>query len=341
MVINRRFGRIVFSLLLAGPALPGAITAVEQVPFKVIEHIKGPDGPWDYAFVDADLRRLFVARGDGVMTVNLASGAVTPVFVKGGRVHGIITLPGARAISTNSDSSSAILFQAEDGKVLGEFPAGAKPDAVVRDPKSGLVVVMNGNDGTATLIDVDKMVVAGSMVIGGKLEFAAADGEGHVFVNIEDKNELAVLDIPNRTVMARYPIPECEGPSGLALDNKTHVLLAVCSNEKAVAMSARDGHKIAILPIGAHPDAAILDQAGRRFLVPCGGDGTLSVITESPDGGLSTTGSVATAKGARTGAFDPKTGRVYLPTADFLPAQAGERPAAIPGSFHLVVLGPN
>jgi DNA-binding beta-propeller fold protein YncE len=339
MGLQRRFGRVALSLFLAGAVIP-AVTRAEPASFKVIDQIKGPDGPWDYAFVDADLRRLFVARGDGVMTVNLDSGAVTPTFVKGGRVHGVITLPGGRAISTNGDTSTATLFQVADGKVLGEFPTGAKPDAVTRDSKTGLVVVMNGKDGTATLIDTDKMAVAGAITIGGVLEFAAADGQGHVFVNVEDKNELVFLDIPNRKVMAHYPMPDCDGPSGLALDNSTHVLLAVCGNGKAVAMSALDGHKIATLPIGARPDAAMIDEAGRRFLVPCGGDGTLSIISEAADGSLQTSGSVPTAKGARTGAFDAKTGLVYLPTAEFQPAKPGERPAAIPGSFHLVVLGP-
>jgi DNA-binding beta-propeller fold protein YncE len=197
---------------------------------------------------------------------------------------------------------------------------------------------MNAKDGTVLLIDADKKAVAGSIAVGGALEFAAADGEGKVFVNVEDKNEVAVLDISGRKVTARYPLPGCDEPSGLALDAADHVLLSVCANGKAVATSATDGHVVATLAIGSHPDAVIFDEKNKRFLVPCGGDGVLSVVNVT-DGHLAAGEAVPTAKGARTGAIDPATGKVYLPTADFQPAKAGERPAAIPGTFRLLVLG--
>jgi DNA-binding beta-propeller fold protein YncE len=328
--------RSVFAMLALGLLAPAAFAGA----FKTVDQIKGADGPWDYAIVDADNRRLLVARGDGVMAVDLDSGAVTPTLVPGKRVHGVVTLPGGRGLISNGDSSSATLFQAKDGKVLAEFPAGAKADAVVREPKTGLVVVMNSKDGTATLIDPGKAATAGTMSIGGTLEFAAADGQGHVFVNVEDKNEIVFLDIPNRKVTARHPLPDCDSPTGLALDNDSHTLLAACGNGKASAISAIDGHPIASLPIGKGPDAVLFDAKGKRFLVPCGGDGILVTIEETP-AGLKPAGSAATARGARTGAFDATTGKVYLPTADFAPAEPGKRPAPIPGSFHILVLSEN
>lgn len=335
-----RRSRALFALSLS-LALAGAAQAAESLPFKMQAPIPGPDGGWDYASVGNDSHILFVARPDGVMAVNLDNGAVTPTLVPGKKLHGVIELPGGRAISSNGGTSSAVMFQISDGKIIAEFAAGAKPDAVVRDPKTGLVVVMNGDDGTATLIDTEKRSVAGTMSIGGKLEFAAADQAGHVFLNVEDKNELVVLDIPSRSVISRHAMPDCDGPSGLALDNNTHILLAVCGNKKAVALSAIDGHQIAVLPIGSHPDAAMVDEKGRRFLVPCGGDGTLTVIHEDDNGQLSVTASVPTARGARTGAYDAKTGHVYLPTADYGPAKEGERPPMLPGSFRILVLAPN
>jgi hypothetical protein len=199
---------------------------------------------------------------------------------------------------------------------------------------------MNGHDGSVTLIDVAKRAVAGSIAVGGKLEFSVADGQGHVFVNVEDKNELVELDIPSRTVVARHPLAACNEPSGLALDNRSHVLVAACANDVAVAVSARDGSVLAILPIGKGPDAVIFDKKNHRFLVPCGKNGVLTEISEQPNGAPKVTGTVNTAVGARTGAIDPSTGKIYLPTADFLPATGQKRPEPAPGSFHILVLNP-
>jgi len=323
--------------------LPLAFTAMASAaePYKIAGKVTGAgDGPWDYAYVDAANRRLLVARGDGVMAMDLDSEAVTPVFVPGKRVHGIVTTPSGMGVSSNGDSSSASVFKAADGKVIAEIPAGAKADAVVRDPKSGLVLVMNSKDGTVTFVDADKGKAAGDpLTVGGVLEFAAADKDGHVFVNVEDKNELVVIDVAARQVTARHPLTDCDSPTGLALDDDSHVLVASCANGHAAALSALDGHSIATLPIGKGPDAVMFDGKRKRFLVPCG-EGVLTVIEEGA-GGLSVLGSVTTERGARTGAVDSKTGKIYLPTADFAPAEPGKRPAALPGSFHILVLSQN
>jgi hypothetical protein len=182
----------------------------------------------------------------------------------------------------------------------------------------------------------------GSITVGGTLEFAEGDGQGRIFVNVKDHNEIAVLDIAGRKVVARYKLPQCASPTGLALDLPAKIALATCDNGKAVALSIEDGHVIAILPIGEGPDAAILDAKNKRFLVPCGGDGVLTVIGERADGTLTVEGAIPTAKGARTGAIDPTTGIVYLPTADFEARKPGEwQGAIVPGSFRILVLSAN
>ena len=312
----------------------------QAADLKVIDSIKGADGGWDLVSVDTEANRLFVARTDGVMAVDLATGAVTPTLVPGKKVHHIVAVPGGVAASTNGDTSDVTLFKAADGTVLGSVPVGKKPDAITYDPKNKLVVAMNAKDGTVSLIDTDKKAAVGTISVGGALELAVADGEGKVFVNVEDKYEVVALDIAGRKVLAHYPLTGCDGPTGLAIDTADHVLLSACDNGKAVATSAVDGHVVATLPIGAHPDTVIYDEKNKRFLVPCGGDGVLTVI--SAEGGhLASAGTVTTAKGARTGAIDPATGKIYLPTAEFQPAKAGERPAAVPGTFHLLVVGQN
>jgi DNA-binding beta-propeller fold protein YncE len=309
-------------------------------PYKIADKIKGADGPWDYAYVDAANNRLLVARGDGVMAVDLATNAVTATFVPGKRVHGIVTTPSGMGVSSNGDSSTATVFKAADGKVVADLPAGAKADAVVRDPKTGLVLVMNSKDGTVLFVDADKGEAAGLLPVGGTLEFAQADSDGHVFVNVEDKNEIVFIDVAKKSVTAHHPLKDCDGPTGLALDKATHVLVASCGNGKAAAISALDGHALATLPIGKGPDAVMFDEKTRRFLVPCG-EGVLTVIEEDAKGGLKVAATVTTERGARTGAVDAKTGKIYLPTAEFGPAEPGKRPAALPGSFHILVLSSN
>lgn len=317
--------------VIASPLAHGA-------DFKTVGSIKGADGPWDYAEVDSEVNRLLVGRGDGVMAVDLATGAVTDTLVPGHRVHGVIALPGGLAASANGETSDLTLFKASDGTVLATIPLGDKPDALVREPKTGLVASMNHAAGTVSLVDIARKAMVGNIAVGGVLEFAAADGDGRVFVNIEDKNEVAVLDLPSRSVTAHWPLTDCERPTGLASDAVHHLLVAACANGKAVAISSADGHVIAALPIASRPDAVIFDQKNKRFLVPCGGDGVLSVIWDE-GGQLAAAGTIPTEKGARTGALDPATGRVYLPTAEYEPAKPGERPAAVPGTFHILVVG--
>jgi DNA-binding beta-propeller fold protein YncE len=336
-MLNRlKLAALSFTLALAGAH--GAAQAGESARLRIVGGIAGADGAWDYASIDADARRLYVARGDGVMAVDLGAQAVTPVLVAGQRVHGVAPLPDGLAASTNGESGAVTLFRTSDGGVVAQLPAGKKPDAVVRDPKSGLVVVMNGGDGSATLIDADKKVVAGSIAVGGVLEFAAAAGDGRVFVNVEDRNELVELDIPGRAVVRRLALKGCDSPTGLALDSRARVLVSACGNGVALAVSAVDGALLATLPIGKGPDAVLFDEKNRQFMIPCGRDGVLTVIGAQPDGSLKVIETAPTARGARTGAIDQSTGKVYLPVAEFEPGKAGERPVAKPGTFRILVL---
>jgi DNA-binding beta-propeller fold protein YncE len=198
---------------------------------------------------------------------------------------------------------------------------------------------MDGAAGDITLIDPKTASSPGTIAVGGALEFAAADGHGKAYVNIEDKAEVAVIDTATRKAVARYPLPGCEEPSGLALNADGTILVSACANGKAVALNTKDGSANATLPIGARPDAVIYDAKRGLFFIPCGGSGTLSVISEKGSA-LSVTATVKTASGARTGALDPRTGLLYLPTADALPSANGERPKGfVPGTFRILVVG--
>lgn len=318
--------------------VPSLGLATELPALQPVGLIPIPDGSWDYAAVDAASRRLYLSRGDGVMALDLDTGKVTPTLVPGKRVHQSLPLPDGRLLSTNGESNSATLSNASDGSVIAEIATGQKPDAAVYDPVSKLVLVMNGKSGDVTLIDPASAKSVGTIAIGGALEFAVADGLGHVFVNVEDKNELVTIDTAQRMVTDKAVLKGCDGPAGLAYDGQDKLLLSTCGNKVAVVSSAVTGKALGSVAIGAGPDAAIWDDAAKLFYVPCGSDGVLSVIAVA-GGNFTSLGSVPTHKGARLGALDPKTGRIYLPTADYQPATAGERPKPVAGTARLLVLG--
>ena len=307
-----------------------------MVLMKTIAHQDG-DARLDYASIDGVSRRLYVARGFGVTAVDLDTEQMIRQLVAGQHVHAVIPLPGGRALSTNGDSNTATLFDGKTGEVIAQIPTGHDPDAAAYDSISGLVFVMNSKDGDATLVDPVGGKAVGRLSLGGEPEFAVVDGHGRLFVNLEDQNKTAVIDTIGRKVIANYALPGCESPSALGIDIESGVLVAACANRTAVAIRAADGKVIAPhLPIDRKPDAVIFDAARKNFYIPCGREGTLAVISESNDNVLAVGESVSTAVGAHTGALDSKTGRLYLPTADYHITVGGFAPAD--GTFRILVL---
>jgi YVTN family beta-propeller protein len=272
------------------------------------------------------------------MTVDLATGRVTPKFVPATRLHGVLAIPHSRfGVATAGPSNTAILFDLATGAVRAEIATGASPDAEIYDPVGGNVWVMNAHDGTATVIDPVHAKAIATVAIGGGLELPALDGHGHLFVNVEDKAEIAEIDLARRSVIRHITLPGCEGPTGLTYA-PSGVLISACANGVAKLVRASDGRILGDIAIGPRPDGAFLDQARHRAYIPSGGDGTLTVIDTS--GRLPRAiARIATQTGARTGAVDPASGRVYLPTARFTPpAAAGQRPQMVPGSFEILVV---
>ena len=333
--------RFSFSLLcvLAVPFLTAAALADAPPKLAVIGAIAGPDGGWDYASIDPATRQLYVAHGDAVMAVDLDTGKVNPKLVDGKRLHAVVPLPDGKALSTNGGDDTATLFESATGKVIASITTGEGADGAIFDAASGLALVMNGKDGSITLIDPKAAKAVGTVDVGGKLEFAAADGHGRAYVNIEDRGEIAVVDIAARKLVTRYALTGCENPSGLAINPDSGVLVAACRNKTAIAVQSKDGKILATLPIGERPDATIFDAQRKLFFIPCG-EGNLAVIAEKTGDAPSVIGTIPTAAGARTGALDGKTGKLYLPTADFqAPAPGEKRHTVIPGTFRILIVG--
>ncbi|HEV7157699.1 MAG TPA: hypothetical protein VGN38_05020 [Caulobacteraceae bacterium] len=307
---------------------------------KIVGRVAGPDGGWDYASFDAARRRVYIAHGDQVMMIEADSGKVHPAFAKGDQLHAVTPVPGTnRIVTTNSGDSTAKVIDATSGAVLASIPAAADTDSAVYDPSSGLVIVIGGDSGEITLVDPRAMKAVGSIKVGGSLEFPAADGKGRVYVNGADTNQIDVIDLKARKVIARWPLTNCRRPTGLALVAGARLVTA-CGSGAAEIMSAVDGHDIATLPIGAGPDAVIYDARRGLALIPSGRSGTLAVLALSGPRANTVIDTVPTQIGARTGALDPKTGRLWLPVAQYvLPAPPGQRPTTKPGTFEVLVLG--
>jgi len=307
---------------------------------KVIARIAGPDGGWDYASFDSARGRVYIAHGAQVMVIEAGSGAVIPRFADGDHLHAVVPVPGAdRLVTTNSGDATARIISAADGRLIASLPTAADPDGAGYDPSTGFVLVMDGEGQEVTLVDPVGERVAGSIPMNGKLEFPAVDAKGRLFVNVEDKNEIAVVDIGARKVTRHYPLTGCQAPTGLAYVAGER-LIAACSDGAVKILSARDGAEIASLATGRGPDAVIYDAGRALAYVPSGAQGELAVIALTGPANNTLIATVPTQKGARTGAVDSTSGRLYLPAADFLPpASPGARAKPKPGTFIVLVLG--
>jgi DNA-binding beta-propeller fold protein YncE len=222
--------------------------------------------------------------------------------------------------------------------LIDTIPVGKNPDAILYDAFSHRVFVFNGRSNDATILDAEKGTVLSTLPLGGKPEFSATDGKGHIFVNIEDKSEIAVIDAKALTILSRWPIKPGEEPSGLALDIEHHRLFSVCRNKLMVVVDADNGNVITSLPIGDRVDGCAFDP-GTSLAFSSNGEGTMTVVREESPSKFSVLGTVATQVGARTITVDPITHTLYLPTAEFGPApvptpeQPRPRPAILPNTF--------
>jgi DNA-binding beta-propeller fold protein YncE len=336
--MHHRLNVAVLSLFAAGLAS----AALAAPNYGVTDHLKGAgDGGWDYASFDPVHGRVFISRAGGVTVVDVATKSVSVLTIPGsGRMHESLPLDHGRLLLvTDGNANAAHLIDASAGAGIADIPTGQKPDAAVFDPASGLALVMNGHSGTVTMIDPATRKAVGDITLGGSLEFAAADGKGKVFVNIEDQNQIAVIDTEARSLAGHYGLPGCTSPGGIAYAPGAGVLIVACQNKVAKVLNAVDGRDLDTLTIGAGPDAVFYDATRHLAFIPCGRDGVLEVIAVRSPADVAVVQIVPTELGARTGAVDPASGVIYLPTAKYQIAPNG-LPSIVPGTFEVVVVSP-
>ncbi|MEJ1964977.1 MAG: membrane dipeptidase [Gammaproteobacteria bacterium] len=310
-----------------------AAAAAPQGRYGVVDRIPAPDGGFDYLSVDSARQRLFVGRGYGVMAVDLGSRTVINELLRADDVAAVLLIPGTdRMLVTAGGSNQAILIDRMTGAVRGRVATGKAPDAAFFEPASGLVFVMSSEDESATLVDPDKMQAVATLPLGGKPEAGVSDGKGRAYVNIEDKAEIAAIDVATRKVVKRFALPGCVEPTGIAYDADTATLISACHNGVAKLIDARTGADRGSVSIGADADGAIFDARRRLAYIPCD-DGTLTLFHLDAKARPRVVAVVPTQPGARTAAVDPATGRIYLATRKT--DAAGKR---MPGTFNILVV---
>jgi DNA-binding beta-propeller fold protein YncE len=333
--MRRVLGLATVLAAILGGGGPGA--AAPAPSLNLIDHWAAPDGRWDFSAFDPVHRRLYVARRNGVTAVDADTGKVTPQLLAADHVHAAIPVnDGAEVLVTVGAAAQAVIADAHSGVVRATIPVGKKPDDALVEPSTGLAMVFDNAGGGVTLVDPRAGKAVGTIATPGALESAAAEGGGRVFANVEDLNEITVFDVKARQVVAHWKLEGCESPSGLAYDPQAKLLVSACANKVAKVVSPASGKIVASLPIGGRPDWAGYDAKSRTVLIPTGEDGMIDVIALEPK--PTVVASVPGRAGSRSGAIDPKTGRLYLPSADFA-AEPGGKPAPVPGSFKILVLG--
>lgn len=313
--------------------------------YKIVTQYKvGGEGGWDILTVDSDTHRLYYGRGTRMQVLDLETGKVIGEIPGLPGIHGVALVPGLnRGFTSNGRDSSVTIFDLKTLAVLGRVPVGRNPDAIIYEPVTKRILVFNAGSRSATAIDAASGTVAGTVALDGQPEFAVADGQGKVFVNLEDSSAVAGFDAKSLKVESRWPLVGGEGPSGIALDRAHHRLFSACGNEKMVVLDSRTGKVVATIPIGKGPDGAEFDPGTGLAFSP-NGEGTLTVIHEDSADKFSVAGTVTTQRGARTMTLDPKTHRLYLAAASYgeAPAPTADhphpRPPMLPGSFVMLVL---
>jgi len=332
-----------FSLLWFAGLPQGAAAAAPPANLQVLSHLPlGGAGGWDYLSFDAPHRHLFVSRGDRVLVIDVDANKQVGTIAGTAGVHGIAIAPELqRGFTSNGKNASVTVFDLGTLKAVATIAGtGQNPDAILYDGASHHVLTFNGRGASASVIDPAKHAVIATIALPGKPEFAVADGDGHVYVNIEDKSELVQLDSLHDKVLNVWPLAQCESPSGLAIDTAHHRLFSVCDNRTMAITDATSGHQVATVAIGDGPDGVVFDATDAMVYSSNGESGTITAVHEDDPDHFTVTATIPTQVSARTLALDPKLHRLYLSAARLGTArQANGRPTIEPDSFGILTVG--
>ena len=333
-------GAILLSLFgLYGQSVSGGYKIIQKI------HLEG-DGFWDYLNADDATGMLYVSHGKMVNVVDLKTGKSVATITDVNGVHGIAIAPELnKGFISNGADSNVTVFNTKDFSVIEKVAVtGKNPDAILYEPFTKSIITWNGRSSNATVIDAKTDKVIQTIALAGKPEAAVSDGKGKVFVNIEDKSEVSMINVKTWKVEQTWSISPGEGPSGLALDIENHRLFSA-TDKLMVILDSETGKVITTVPTGGRVDGAGFDPVLKRAYSSCG-EGLLTVVQEENPNSFKVLANVPTQPGARTISVSSKTHRIYLPTAEFGPTpektadNPRPRPSVKPGSFTVLVVEP-
>jgi hypothetical protein len=322
------------------PLCPAA--ALSQTDWAVAKTMPiGGQGSWDYLTVDPATHHLFVPRSTHTMVIDAGSGKTLGDIPGQKNAHGVAIVPNVNRgfISDGGGDGAVIIFDLKTYATLGKIAAQPDADGIIYDPSIDRVLVVSGDGGTLMSLKPDIDPTSGKIEepinLGGKPEFLAADGNGKLYINLVDKDNVAVVDFKARKVIAHWPVAPGGSPVGMSIDTKAHRLFIGCRKpQKLIVMNTNDGKVISDMPIGSGVDATKTD--GGLAFASCR-DGSLAIAREKSPGKFEIVQTVKTPTGARTMGVDATTHTIYLPTAEFETGTTG-RPAAKPDTFMIVVV---
>ena len=325
-----------------------AANALADQPYRFLNEIPiGGEGGWDILTIDSAAQRLYLSHSTKVVVIDLNKNAIAGEIADTPGVHGFLAVPEfKRGFSSNGKENKSSVVDLATLKTISKIDTGESPDAVVYEPKHHEVYVFNHRGNSVTVIDAKEAKVVTTISLGGSPEFADVDpAAGRVYCNIEDKSEIAVIDTAKHEVIARWALAPGEEPSGIAFDAAHHRLFSGCHNKMMTMLDTETGKVVTTVPICSGTDGAAFDDVMQLAFASCG-DGTTTIAKEESPDKLTVVQTLKTERGARTMAIDPKTHRIYLPTAQMqpgpppAPGATPARPTIVPNTLKLLVYGP-
>ena len=304
------------------------------------KYVLGGDGSWDYIVPDPPEHRVFIARQTRLMVVDEDQGTLLGEVTGINGAHGTaIASRTGHGFATSGNDQSVLMFDLKTFKVLGKIPAAEDADAIVYDGASNRVFTLNGDAHSSTVIDPTQGTLITNIPLGGKPEYGASAGDGKVYANLTDTNEVVEIDAKTATVSRRWPTAPCTAPVSMALDTAHHRLFSGCRGGSMAVSDYQAGKIVTTLPIGKGVDGAGFDPAfGDAFA--SNADGTLTVIHQDSPDQYRVVQSAPTPQGARNMGLDPTNHRIFIVSAEFGPAPANGRGrgTVLPGSFTMTVI---
>lgn len=327
----------------AEPAPQASGRAASEPSAFTVTHVSLPgEGRGDYLLADSEARRLYVTHGARLHIVDLDT--LKPV----GEVDGLkyahgVALDKARGhgFVTDGDLQAVVMFDLSTGKVLKVIPAGKKPDSILFDSASGMVLAFNGVSEDVSVIDPATAKVVSTIKLPNGPEFSQTDGKGKVWVNLEEGNDIAVIDTKAMKLAGTIPLPGCDGPAPLAFDAANRVLFSGCGNKVMTVTDADSGKVLTTVPIGGDPDGIAFDPGEKRIFV-ANRDGGWTIVSQDAKDKYSVSETLPIDEYAKTVTVDTKTHRAFSSTADLVwpKPKPGKKllPDARPGTFRLMVV---